>query len=322
MEYKQRLLQTRKNSLTKRLQKLNIDIKYVPISFHNIIYGDYLTDKKVRCCKKLKDVVNDVHSFIRFCKHNTEINVYVFKLFCKDEKMFEYNYKVWKDYCQKRDFVFHEEWSNVAKFLSQQDISSLRRAYPLFALSRIKLFQTYKNILLNTLSKNFPEWNENNIFEFNEVLKKVVIIFKGRFVDNQPKEILDKMFYFIFKKFRNVPIRHEKLVKELYTFGLSLREDSSFCKFYIMDNTEQVSLEQVVSTMRITSYLFEKGGHKVWAANRLQLESYMRDKVKYGCDWYNACEQAMKLRLQYPSNYQWDDNWGENWDDDEYWSDS
>lgn len=92
--------------------------------------------------------------------------------------------------------------------------------------------------------------------------------------------------------------RRKLLQTELEKFGLQLRADSFYCKMFIEGNTNN-TLEQVVATMRITSFLF-KHGHSYWSINRIRFENTMKEYYIQCSNWYEACEKTMLLPLEEP----------------------
>eukprot|EP00948_MAST-09A_sp_MAST-9A-sp1_P003019 g3019.t1 len=97
------------------------------------------------------------------------------------------------------------------------------------------------------------------------------------------------------------------------TYGLGIRNDSSFCKDYIEFET-LCSLEEVAATVALSSYLFEFGGHIAWSNCAQSLESEMRQLVvSETCDsWESAfCEvvnnekNAKLIRKRMYRNYRW-----------------
>jgi chorismate mutase len=90
--------------------------------------------------------------------------------------------------------------------------------------------------------------------------------------------------------------RREQLIAELHAHGLELRPDSKFCDSYIYGDTS-ASLEEVVATMKLTTYLFSRGGHRCYSKNHLELKEAMESGVlsgKYG-GWYEAFEAVKKM---------------------------
>ena len=89
-------------------------------------------------------------------------------------------------------------------------------------------------------------------------------------------------------------LRRSDLVVELCKHNLVLRSDSRFCLQYITGTTD-ASLQEVVATMKLTSFLFNMG-HKCWSENHGYLESQMRNRIKAGMDhcWYDACKVVVQ----------------------------
>lgn len=109
---------------------------------------------------------------------------------------------------------------------------------------------------------------------------------------------------------QQAPVRRNELVAELTLHGLTLRSDSTFCRQYIRGETT-ASLQEVVATMKLTSFLFSRGGHRVWSRWHKILENVMKNRVRSGVTqcWYSACNYVMETNMN-----NLDDN-----DDDEYY---
>lgn len=93
---------------------------------------------------------------------------------------------------------------------------------------------------------------------------------------------------------QQAPARQDELVAELKEHGLKLRSDSTFCRQYIRQETT-ASLQEVVATMKMTSFLFSKG-HRKWSRWHRILENAMRNRIRSGATqcWYAACEYVME----------------------------
>lgn len=92
---------------------------------------------------------------------------------------------------------------------------------------------------------------------------------------------------------QQAPIRRGELVAELTAHGLTLRSDSAFCRQYI-DGETSACLQEVVATMKLTSFLFSRG-HYVWSRWHKTLESVMRHRIRSGATqcWYAACDYVI-----------------------------
>lgn len=95
-------------------------------------------------------------------------------------------------------------------------------------------------------------------------------------------------------KMKLAPRLRDQLIAELADHGLDLRPDSKFCRQFIRGETN-ASLQEVVATMKLTSYLFSFG-HRTWSRWHSVLENSMRIRMQTGqftC-WYEACEDTIQ----------------------------
>ena len=100
----------------------------------------------------------------------------------------------------------------------------------------------------------------------------------------------------------NSATRRSNLAAALGRRGLSIRGDSSFCISYINCTTE-ASLDEVVNTMRITSYLFSLG-HAYWSQNATRLENALATAALRSGSWFNAYDTTIATSLiTEPHNY-------------------
>lgn len=322
---KREALETRRKSFNNVVSKLSLDPTIIPSSFQEIIYDDYFSGKKLRPKKSLRFVIEDIKKYHRFRLSNKKDEPFIFLMFVEDEENFEENYKKWLVYCEKRDFVFSQEWHLVSQYLTKHEVMMMRRASPVFTMSRIQRFHCYKECLDTSLSQ-FPAWKnkQSYIFQqgYGDVKERVSIIFKGRFNDEQPMETITNMFAFVFNKIHDLPIRRMNLIQELKKYGLVLREDSCFCHEYIYNKTS-ASIDEVVAITRITSFLFENGGHRIWSLNRTRLETHMKEGMNSGRykNWHDACSGAMDLELE-RYDYDYDYNHHYYYNDDSLSEDS
>lgn len=93
---------------------------------------------------------------------------------------------------------------------------------------------------------------------------------------------------------QQAPDRRAQLAQELAAHGLTLRPDSKFCRQYIRGETS-ASLQEVVATMKLTSFLFSFG-HRTWSRWHNTLETAMKIRMQTGqfeC-WYAACEHVIE----------------------------
>lgn len=95
-------------------------------------------------------------------------------------------------------------------------------------------------------------------------------------------------------RMQQAPGRKEQLKAELAAHGLALRSDSQFCTQYIRGETA-ASLQEVVATMKLTSFLFGYG-HRTWSRWHVTLENAMRIKMytEQFSNWYAACENVIQ----------------------------
>ena len=94
------------------------------------------------------------------------------------------------------------------------------------------------------------------------------------------------------------------LKDRLQAEGLRLRSDSGFCSSFIK-GTSLATCEEVVFTMRLTSWLFDEFNHRTWSEWHNELEDAMNDAVlKDNLSWsdafeaicdryYSSCESTM-----------------------------
>lgn len=108
------------------------------------------------------------------------------------------------------------------------------------------------------------------------------------------------------------PGRKEQLKAELAAHGLALRSDSQFCNQYIRGETT-ASLQEVVATMKLTSFLFGFG-HRTWSRWHRVLEFSMRIKMQTEqfLNWYAACENVIQTNRDSIANE-------DNSDDSDYY---
>lgn len=94
---------------------------------------------------------------------------------------------------------------------------------------------------------------------------------------------------------QQAPLRRSELKVELEAHGLNLRRDSRFCQDYITGETN-ASLQEVVATMKITSFLFARG-YLTWSKWHSEFEREMRRMMTTGqCgNWYDACNRTIEL---------------------------
>lgn len=113
---------------------------------------------------------------------------------------------------------------------------------------------------------------------------------------------------------QQAPARREQLAHELAAHGLTLRPDSKFCRQYIRGETT-ASVQEVVATMKLTSFLFSFG-HRTWSRWHKTLETAMKIRMQTGqfeC-WYAACEHVIEtnaVSVQNEEGYEQysDDDW-------------
>ena len=86
--------------------------------------------------------------------------------------------------------------------------------------------------------------------------------------------------------------RRTHLHDALRQHNLALRPDSIFCATFI-NGTTDASLLEVVTTMRITSYLFTLG-HAYWSQNAKSLENHMRQNAKVKGSWADAYDTTIR----------------------------
>lgn len=92
--------------------------------------------------------------------------------------------------------------------------------------------------------------------------------------------------------------RRDELSSLLHRHGLKLRSDSHFCQEYINGSTECCA-EEVVAVMRITAFLFERGGHVSWSEHHSFLESklcLLHENML--CTWNEAADTVISEHLQ------------------------
>jgi hypothetical protein len=88
--------------------------------------------------------------------------------------------------------------------------------------------------------------------------------------------------------------RKLKLIEELSKFNIPFREDSKLCKLFIDGNINK-SLEEVVSIIRITTFLFTFS-HVAWSRNHDEYEEKMRTLVyKYDMSFKDATDKVIKV---------------------------
>ena len=102
--------------------------------------------------------------------------------------------------------------------------------------------------------------------------------------------------------------RQNELVAALGHRGLYLRNDSKFCQQFI-NGTTRASIDEVVATMGLSSYLFSEGGPRMWSMSHDICEDAMRHSIRTGRfqNWWEASLDARKhARYDYSSDDEWD----------------
>ena len=86
--------------------------------------------------------------------------------------------------------------------------------------------------------------------------------------------------------------RRTLLKKALEAEGLRLRSDSGFCSSFIA-GTSLATCDEVVSTMRLTKWLFDEFNHTTWSAWHEELEDAMNSAVlKKSMSWSDAFDNV------------------------------
>jgi hypothetical protein len=91
--------------------------------------------------------------------------------------------------------------------------------------------------------------------------------------------------------------RRKILVDALKKHDLHIREDSKLCKVFINEGIP--SLDEVVSIMRITDYLFSYS-HRIWSQNNVEFNIFLYSYVANGDTFYEATN---KLLCKLPVNF-------------------
>lgn len=302
------LQKRRIENLDKRRQKLKKLLKqepetFIPLRLRNEVFGDYLQCDRLTPIKRYREVKKGIEAFRAFitvCQQQEQDNLLFFNLFSSDPTHYAENHANLMRIGGKRDRVFEQEWMRISGFLGRWDTMYLRRASPVFAMARHTRFRTVKRILDEAFAKSSLESIGSNDPMSNQIRE----VFKLRFI-RLPKT---QVFLDIFEEHKQKIQRTQDLQQELGRFGLYLRGDSRFCRQYI-EGTTRASLEEVVSTMRITCFLFDTGGHRLWSVNRHTMETRLRELVfvnKYS--WYDACAEVLLLPLTEPYYHDWEDD--------------
>lgn len=268
----------------------------IPASLWITIVGDFLDRRRLRPIKSFAEVRKSVNAYRRYleiCPEEQErCSAVLFDIFMRNESEYLANREHLIQYGELRDRVFEQEWLRIMGFLTPWEVKNIRKASPVFAMARHTRFRVMKNAMEEAY---FAGLNDNKIWSDYRLRYKIYSTFGKRF--NVMKDA--QFFRRLFQENAQVKIRRDLLRRELGRFNLELRSDSRFCNQFIEGET-LATLEEVVATMRVTSFLFRRGGHRLWSINRFRLETHMRDLVGNGNHhWYSACEEAMRLPLEW-----------------------
>jgi len=326
----------RHSLLEKRTSSSSVDVDVIPQSFHSHILGDYLDNKRLHPTTKLRDVVADCKAYGRFITHEGSQYPHLFKRFKQDEMGFDAYYRSWRHACC-RDQILRKEWASISSFLNPMEVSALRSASPSFAMARmVKFFQVKESLHQAMIASQQHQekssdtggyYSEEDIFDDARLGADVIAVFKDRFRQVEGDggggggfDAIDNItrFHLVFLEAAARSERERLLREELGCHGLDLRRDSQFCKNYIDGDTD-ASLQEVVATMKISSFLFDHGGHRCFSANRELMKARMKQMMEcrlFPC-WYQACEAALALPLLDWDSYGYDggDEEGDEYED-------
>lgn len=268
----------------------------IPASLWVTIVGDFLDRRRLRPIKSFTEVRKSVNAYRRYleiCPEKQErCSAVLFDVFMRNESEYLANRERLIQYGELRDRVFEQEWLRIMGFLTPWEVKNMRKASPVFAMARHTRFRVMKNAMEEAY---FAGLNDNKVWSDYRLRYMIYSSFGKRF--NVMKDT--QFFRRLFQENERVKIRRDLLRRELGRFNLELRSDSRFCNQFIEGETP-ATLEEVVATMRVTSFLFRRGGHRLWSINRSRLETHMRDLVgNRNHHWYSACEEAMRLPLEW-----------------------
>lgn len=310
----EQLRERRRTALEQRIRSLRsrlrdpFDSKSIPEAYRKKVLGDFFEANRLKPQQSLKTTVLNIRSYKGYAKQSGPKQLFLYEIYCQDPTLYQVRLTSITEVGGKRDRVFEQEWNRISAFLGQRDSRQLAKVSPVFAMARNSRFRATKKVF-DAAIKQHSDWLEDDIFHssMNSCRRHIQRLFKQRFERDIPPQAFHKIF--------EEPIRKNLLETELEKRGLRLRSDSRFCAQFI-EGTTTASVEEVVATMCITTFLFNTGGPGCWSENRYKLESHMREGMKQGryTSWYQACDASMQLPLNSWQIYHHYDGWDDDWD--------